>query len=382
MVKNSMISNRYIIIAALLTCASSAPSWAMGRSLRNHSEVRVHSTVTHRQLQLMRTDIARLGALTFTDDPTNVETARLMGLPKLGGTELIDWTHDRIHTIVGENFPAEDHAAAQSRSNWTYPNGGELPLIESASHTASSGQIGMSNIGAGIYLKGKRESTLYEVELSPIHRVQVISPRAGILKIGEALFSLRYSPNLERDDAVSNSIHRLATLFHEARHSDGNGKSLSFFHAVCAAGIYQGLAACDRNLNGPYTIQARTTQAMAENCKSQSLCTDQEMESLRLEYLDSFSRVIETTPIGDDNIEQDLAKVTETLRACEQMSPDVRATMMNLCGDLPGLERRIAQLREALGRGIPSTEWDATPEATASPRKGHSKDGPPKGDYK
>ncbi len=363
--KNTLVSTTCIATLALLT---SPAIWAMGRSLGSHSDVHVHSTVTHRQFQLMRTDISRLNGSKFPDSPQQTETARLMGLAHFNGTELLNWAHDRVQQVVGESFPSESHAATATKADWVYPNGNLLPFIEPSSRTANSGQIAMSNIGAGIYLRGKRESTLYSVELSFLHHLRITSPRAGILQIGDGLFAARYSPNIERDDAISNSVHRLATLFHEARHSDGNGQSLSFFHAVCSAGPYQGIAACDRNLNGPYTIQARTTQAMAELCKSESHCTDAELESLRLEYLDAYSRVISTTPISDDNSAQDLATSTETLRACEAMTPEIRATMTNLCGDLPALERRIAQLREALGRGIPSTEWDATPE-DASRRK-------------
>lgn len=97
----------------------------------------------------------------------------------------------------------------------------------------------MTNIGAVLYQTGKDMGDLYSFRMDGIGSVVVKSPRTGILKIGSIYFNELYE-----DDSMSasslkfiHSLYRMATLFHEARHSDGHGDSLGFFHVKCPVAI-------------------------------------------------------------------------------------------------------------------------------------------------
>ena len=89
-------------------------------------------------------------------------------------------------------------------------------------------------------------------------------------------------------DSLGNSLLRLSVLFHEARHSDGNGQYAAFPHATCASGDYQGLAACEENLNGPYAVQAILLRYFYSGCTN---CTDTEKQGLLLALSDFQSRL-------------------------------------------------------------------------------------------
>ena len=156
----------------------------------------------------------------------------------------------------------------------------------------------MSNVGAGIYLDGKIKKSLMSVNIPGVGDLKINSPRTGIFKVGEGMFKpLLNDPNsfddgssISLSNSFANSVWRLGIFFHEARHSDGNGISLTFPHAVCPPGtVYAGFNACDRNLNGPYTIGATFLKKSVDNC---SKCSSREKEALRNVYADSLSRVL------------------------------------------------------------------------------------------
>ena len=88
-------------------------------------------------------------------------------------------------------------------------------------------------------------------------------------------------------------IFRAGVLFHEARHSDGHGKTLGFMHAKCpATHDLAGLNACDAATNGPYTIGSEMHKYLMYACGSS--CSELTMKALQVLYADQSSRTLES----------------------------------------------------------------------------------------
>jgi hypothetical protein len=253
---------------------------------------------------------------------SNQESLKVMGLSKIDSETTSAWLNERVNYVIEEKALSFfnlvfKRAIFVERSGVTFPNSSSIPYstemltaeelanqnIDHEGNSGSDAQKGfvvMSNIGAALYLNGKQEGKVYGLKVSKgfLHKsekVAVESPRAGIIQIGEGLFSPELAVNRKDDNALANTISRLATFFHEARHSDGNGKSLSFSHAVCPEGHdYAGSAACDENLNGPYTVGRVMMTEMMNSCDNQT-CSAADKEILNLMIVDYASRVLKTT---------------------------------------------------------------------------------------
>jgi hypothetical protein len=139
-----------------------------------------------------------------------------------------------------------------------------------------------------VYYAAKQAKQLFSLELGGIGTVPFKSPRAGLLEIGPGLF-----PDLQghKVQNILLDVYRASTLFHEARHSDGHGKTLGFFHATCPSWHdYAGKPACDASTNGPYTIGAMVMKNLAAQCTSQ--CTELTKRALQSLYLDVAGRAL------------------------------------------------------------------------------------------
>lgn len=255
------------------------------------------------QRELLRKDFAYLQSLELRErDP---ELERVLELKGSGGAELRDWLALRARILVGDSFDSHDALVTLAEPQ-AYENPYQFPNIErypkrSRSELDTISQsprslVVMKNVGASIYLLGKTEGRLIGVPIPGGALVPVSSPRVGILQVGKGHFFFaleRFGALKSALDSEAYSVFRLGTLFHEARHSDGNGESLGFLHALCPPDHdYAHSHSCDRNLNGPYMVGGLVTRALLAHCKS---CTAAEKEALRLEALDSFSRVIDAT---------------------------------------------------------------------------------------
>lgn len=175
-----------------------------------------------------------------------------------------------------------------------------IPFSESTYPLSDADTINMFNVGASQFLRypiNHRDFTVAEGVV-----VRVTTPRVGILMIGPAILNPSLSPNPHQPTAISNSFHRAKTLFHEARHSDGNGYRIGFQHETCPAyHTYEGDYACDDNSNGPYTIGALTLSYMIAVCGSD--CSYYETYAMQLTVADNLDRVTSTaqwdpTPIA------------------------------------------------------------------------------------
>lgn len=255
-------------------------------------------------------DLDVLDGLKFKD--ADAETLKLMNLTNLNARTASDWLGARVNYVIEENALSVfklliKRVIFEERSNVTFPNSSVIPYsIDPANNKPAvdeeEGVTVMSNIGAALYYGGKTERKVYGMKISrgllkKSIKVAVESPRAGIIQVGEGLFMDRLTVTPEKPNSVANSINRLATFFHEARHSDGNGSSVGFLHSPCPVGHdYAGVPACDENLNGPYTVGAVMMAEMLKACDD--TCSIREKEILKLQILDSKNRIMQTTRKG------------------------------------------------------------------------------------
>lgn len=305
-----------LLIASLLTTTTIA-----------NADIILSKGIKNEYRDKIERDLDVLSNLKFKDTPA--ETLQLLGLKSLSAQTATQWLNDRVKYVVAENAlsPLQlilKRVVSVERQGVTYPNATIIPYAmnpankgpavepvapvvpQAPSVDAGEGErkiyTVMSNIGAGIYFGGKDQGVVYSLKISrgliksPLKAV-IESPRVGIIQIGEGLFLDGLSVTPSKPNAVANSLKRLSTFFHEARHSDGNGVSLAFAHSVCPTGHnYAGSPACDENLNGPYTVGALFTTELLKACDDS--CTEVEKTELKADIVDSYSRVLKTTLKG------------------------------------------------------------------------------------
>ena len=127
--------------------------------------------------------------------------------------------------------------------------------------------------------------------------VSLDSPRRGMIYLGKQYNSLKVP-----------QIRRLATLVHEARHSDcpvapsadqlknffssgeRGGSTCNYSHAVCPAGhALEGLEACDTLPWGAYGVSAVFLDKIAKDCSS---CSEEEKQLALIFSMETKSRVL------------------------------------------------------------------------------------------
>jgi hypothetical protein len=253
------------------------------------------------------------------------EMRRIMKLKDTSPASMRTWLEDRVQYIVPEHFnfnrnvtrtkvsqqdlaegdfqvSALDDSAASDESSSLRTFLDELPK---SSPEAKAGKLVKvaSNVGVALYDDCDTKKDECSVTIQGHGKVRLSSPRTGIIQIGEGLFLEKSEFEDQELDDISYTISRLGTLFHEARHSDGNRKSpgvykelgtLGFYHVQCPKGhdLYQGKNspyACDENLNGPYTIGALVVKSMVESCQ---WCSAKSKEGMRVLMADQFGRVV------------------------------------------------------------------------------------------
>jgi hypothetical protein len=327
--------------------------------LSSPASIEFHSSVPDAQKKLMRNDLQRLESFRLMPD---AELESKLGLERTDATALQTWLETRVKHVVGEKYDLKSKLTIMKRFA-SYPNN-EMPEVETndSPDPEGKGVTVMSNIGSAVYFAGKKMNSLLGLKLGGLldsKKVEINSPRAGVIQVGEGLFLDRLLPSPGKPDAMANSVSRLSTFFHEARHSDGSGKHLGFFHALCPEGHdFAGRNACDRNRNGPYTVGALTERTLLEACTD---CSEGEKEKLRLSIADSFSRVIEfekEKPVNT-NTNASVIRMIEIQLDLYRKYPDLADA-----AKIADLERQLKELQNSASAGpTPTGDWDASPEA-------------------
>ena len=225
------------------------------------TQIQVAGDFTESEQRMLLEDFAYLEQQNIEDNST---INALFHLDHTSASGMLSWLSDRMQYIVAKQ---KDSPSSRTESS-----------------------VVMSNLGASLYFRAKHANSPGSFQVANGPLLSVSSPRVGIIEAGAGLFRGPFANENVNTSAPSSRIYRLGTIFHEARHSDGNGISLAFFHEKCPTGhIYENQPACDHNLNGPYTIGGNTILAMEKSCQN---CSEQEREILRLSALDSFSRIV------------------------------------------------------------------------------------------
>lgn len=337
--------------------------------------IAVSDAVAANQVGRLQSDFDYLKTLSIlTPDP---ELLKLMQITDASPDTLLNWMEARVHYLVDENIDVKARIGGL-QMNYPYENPGILPTLETPTKTPGNAFFDtfiastpvakapeiftvMTNIGFGLYYGGKLNQVLLSLNISGVGTIHLTSPRVGIVKVGKGLFAQMFEDSSIQPDAKPYIAMRLGTLFHEARHSDGNGKTLGFSHATCASGDFTGYAACDRNLNGPYQIQAKFVKTLITNCPN---CTLGDTHSMQTLVADAASRQILVTPPERSSLNsmviQALQSQIETCRLFVKLN--VHPTGLNC--DLQSLQKQMNDLNTSNQNavGTPSTWWDATPE--------------------
>ena len=318
----------------------------------NTLDIKCSKIVPKDQCKLIDKDLAVLKTLNVED--TEQDVLRHFKIAA-SAANYETWLSDRVNYIIPETFEISKSISIIQNS-YIYPNS-ILPELEIGQKVESSQPQNkvvtvMSNIGTALYFAGKQSGSLMGVDLPGIGVIPVYSPRIGLIKIGVGHFLplLRKSGGTEFD-TYANSLHRLSTFIHEARHSDGNAKSLGFFHAICPIGHnFAGYNACDRNLNGPYTMGATFLKSIVNNCIT---CSEPEKEALRNVYMDSYSRVIMETAAKPATSSSEFNSLKES---CDILKKYGSTADLSFCDriDTPDVSNS--------SEIIPSLELDDTPE--------------------
>lgn len=248
---------------------------------------------------------------------------------ELSSSLLRRWFQERVKIAVSDTFSL-DHDLTEiipldNGETWSYPATDRLPnprqglsskdseyqgsssAPESLGFDPKSPSVNqptrlMTNLGAMIYWYGKKASVgsddgagrFFAARFSNhLPELEIVSPRVGLVRIGaefsapqSELHTGQENSNPSIDDAI-----RLSILFHEARHSDGHGRSLGFMHSPCPKGHdYEGLSACDFAKNGPYMIAAAMIKLKLDRCTK---CSSQDLTILRLVRADQMGRLIQ-----------------------------------------------------------------------------------------
>ncbi|MDO9181438.1 MAG: hypothetical protein Q7U04_03475 [Bacteriovorax sp.] len=286
-------------------------------TLANASEIMLSKNIKPEHASLIRKDLTVLENSKFEMEP-NPQILKVMNLESFSAQSIAEWLNKRVHYILSENdlksIPIIQKNKVFIQRYSDFPNSNMSPYSLDTSVTKIDSASGnslkiMSNIGSAIYQSGKLQNIVYGISIKKglfgkAENIIITSPSVGVIQIGEGLFYPRFMINRNKPEAYSNSIFRLTTFFHEARHGDGNGISLGFMHAICPIGHdYQGLPACDENLNGPYKIEALMTAEMTKNCEDN--CSLIEKEALKILILDKANRVLKTTHKAEPSKEWD-----------------------------------------------------------------------------
>jgi len=265
---------------------------------------------------LLKEDIDFLYQLPVMSDSYGLQ--QMTEMKAVSGPDLHHWILNRLRIFIPEEVDPGRLFALTTQS-YDYQNVGLLPKVirKSINSTTSGAGVLASNVGGLLYIKGKLNRTLGMATVNG-KTFPILSPRVGIIQIANSYFENGGLPESEPKSMI-NRLLRIGTLFHEARHSDGNGTSLGFLHELCPQGHpLAGVHACDKIENGSYGLEARLHRVISRNCAK---CTSEEVEVLRLMSLEYFGRLVLSPPVAikAEKFRQELNTYKHILQLCKSL---------------------------------------------------------------
>lgn len=263
-------------------------------------------------------DFKRIERFDLTTNTANDSSLKnLLEVQDLSGATLSAWLKARVRYLLSPDLSNYRVGTLDASSRSLYVS--RLPgLDEAETENMAAAMMGTRLYEIGKTLRAQDPNVDYlmiEVNNTWVH---LNTQRNGVMQIGPALFDPKFMPNPSNPGAYANTAVRVETLFHEARHADGNevSGSFGFYHSICPAGSgvareFVDKAACDDNANGPYTVGAQIVKAYLAKCGE--LCSAQDRSVLQAFMLDSLSRVVRrsngTLPTLDDAPEKGFERV-------------------------------------------------------------------------
>jgi len=309
-------------------------------------------TVTPELKQTLTDDML---ALAQSRIPGDAKLKQLTGAASTDGLGLLNWIDNRVNYIIPDGLDMQKDVVPIGPH--VYENTGTPDLEDGKTTDGAAAMVVMSNVSGGLYLGGKDLSFLFGLKIDG-KVIPITSPRVGILMIGPGLTGSKKAKSAPSPLAAR--YLRQSVLMHEARHSDGRGKSLAFAHAVCRSGDYDGYNACDANSNGPYTIGAQFLKMVAAQCAD---CTPADKEWLQKASLDSFARIIapkSRLSTSDEATASVISTYKTLIDICEKSNVCVATTVEGYRSKIRMLQGQGAQAAQAASAPAPS--MDATPE--------------------
>lgn len=306
-----------------------------------------HSSVEPQQTEAFKNDLKYLFQSNYYR--SDKEFLGLVKMPTAKGPDLHNWLLNRIKFIVGENYSREVSYFLDHRNT-------ELDI-----------RTGMSNLSGNLYRRSRDENRPMGLNLDGI-KVVVESPRVGILQVGPALFT-----NVLNSELYSplNILRRLSILFHEARHSDGNGKSLAFSHINCPRDHYfKNMAACEFSTNGSYTVGALALRYMLKNC---SQCSEQEKLAIETSILDYLGRVLRESDFQLTELKLNRKYFIKVMSSYQDMlaKEKVQANKDRYAQEIERLNLKLegfnSQIKTLEAAPKPSLVYDDAPEGKWTP---------------
>jgi hypothetical protein len=225
--------------------------------------IRFDNSVPAEDYLLIAKDLHRLSSVAV-----NSEMRQVLDLSDSSPASLVGWLEDRVQFILANTYK----------------------------HSGLGVEAGADNYGLMMFkMYLDHPGMAREREIIPgVGEVVINSPRVGMIRLGPSFFAEKTVKGAE----ISKSIIRLGELFHEARHSDGNGTSLGFVHSKCPSGHPEaGISNCDNHSNGAYKVSAIFMQSALDGCTK---CSRSGAEIVRLYIAGSLSRVLPGSTPGDD----------------------------------------------------------------------------------
>jgi hypothetical protein len=248
--------------------------------------------------EALRRDFMRIERFDLSTGSENDAVLKaLLQVQDLKGATMSSWLKERVRYLLNSDLSLYRVSKVSSATQSF-----EIFAQQESKDIQAGRNVAAIMVGAGLYKYSKdlRRQTrgvdylMIEVNDSWVH---ANTQRNGVMQIGPALFDPNFQANPLNAASYANTAQRVDTLFHEARHADGNevSGSLGFLHTECptGAGIAEemvGKPACDDNANGPYTVGARILKAYLQKCGG--LCSVKDKSVLESFYLDSLSRVV------------------------------------------------------------------------------------------
>ncbi len=358
--------NKIMLIAAIAACFSSN---VFARNIQFSSLIPAY------QKEALESDLLKLKSWELVPTEYDSELMQVMEVDSLNSDSLIAWLEERVGYIVSEDFD-RDNDFIDLDEWFSFPNPYIYPSFgdEDTSVEADPNQklyTVMANIGVAKYLLDKSKRDLFGINFRSEDGDVVVplkSPRVGLIQIGEGLFHQKLLVNKDDINAESNSIMRLITLFHEARHSDGNGTSLGFFHAVCPKGHrYQGKSVCDKARNGAYAVDGLLTLKLIQSCQT---CTEDETALLTERAQNSLDRVLQEYTVREytDAVKKRISEYEEYLLNLKEqwnspyLSPKQESMIANSVSRTQEALDRLMATGETIEKVVPTRYWDASPE--------------------